>query len=836
MRHYYIILLTLITWSCLGQSRISIDSLALLNPPKLYSQTLSNDGEWMSYLWHYQTQVDTTVIISTSNQNKSFKISGKNWGRFSDNSKWYISNSSTKNLLMINLENGLQLIENDVVSYKLTFDENFIVILKKSENINRSILKVINLTTKDSYLLEDFKEYVIHPNINSITYIREINSSEYLYTLDLEKKLHSILYKTPNDVLNLNWSKNGDDLVFVERNNNNNYELVKYNGHVFIRLLSSMIPQEYILSSKNILISDDGKIVYFKVQERDVSITSETDGIEVWLTSDKSIFPNKKNKPQKTEFYWYWLPETNKVYEIENKIYSNSIIRTDAKYVLKYNPLLYEPNYKLRKTNDIYIQSLTDNSTKIIVEEIFMPEFFISPNSRFILFIKDGNWMSFDTESLTYINYTQQLSESFIDYNNDREEYRTAFGDLNNKIAWSDNYQYFYIMDEFDVWMFSFDGEERKKITDGAENNIKFRIINDVNSFGYFRPYVTNHTEGILLKAKIDEFNTGLFLYKNEVLQKIIFEESLVDSYRFNHDYSTVIYMVQQSNVPPQIIMNKNNENFTLVDSCEKYIQRNEQYRLLNYYSTDNIETNAGLLYPHNYNPEKSYPLIVFIYEKNTRDFNYYNPLGWFDEIGFNPAHYTYNDYFVLLPDIHYEIGNPGLSALKYVEKAVTEALKVANIDKGRLGLIGHSYGGYETSFIVTQTDMFAGAVAGAPIIDMVNFYHTINWNTGLEEMWRFEDSQMRMNQSFFANKEGYYSNSPFHHVENLSTPLMLWVGKNDFHINFNESIRMYLAMRRLGKKGQLLVFENEEHSIINLNNQIKLGEEIMQWFDKTLN
>src|SRR5690606_3199634 len=166
---------------------------------------------------------------------------------------------------------GLQLIENDVVSYKLTFDENFIVILKKSENINRSILKVINLTTKDSYLLEDFKEYVIHPNINSITYIREINSSEYLYTLDLEKKLHSILYKTANDVLNLNWSKNGDDLVFVERNNNNNnnYELVKYNGHVFIRLLSSMIPQEYILSSKNILISDDGKIVYFKVQERD---------------------------------------------------------------------------------------------------------------------------------------------------------------------------------------------------------------------------------------------------------------------------------------------------------------------------------------------------------------------------------------------------------------------------------------------------------------------------------------------------------------------------------------------------------------------------------------
>jgi dipeptidyl aminopeptidase/acylaminoacyl peptidase len=208
-------------------------------------------------------------------------------------------------------------------------------------------------------------------------------------------------------------------------------------------------------------------------------------------------------------------------------------------------------------------------------------------------------------------------------------------------------------------------------------------------------------------------------------------------------------------------------------------------------------------------------------------------PISDFGTSGFNPTHYALDGYFVLMPDIEYEIGNPGISALNYVEESIDHVIKKVKIDTTKIGLYGFSFGGYESAFIATQTNKFAAIASGAAVTNMVTFYHAVNWGTGREEMWRMEDYQMRMDKPYYERKEDYIKNSPFHSIENLNTPILLWAGAQDYHIDYNESIRFYLALRRLNKKVKLLLFENQGHNILDYKKQEYLSHAIKEWFDK---
>ncbi|MBB4804558.1 dipeptidyl aminopeptidase/acylaminoacyl peptidase [Flavobacterium nitrogenifigens] len=145
---------------------------------------------------------------------------------------------------------------------------------------------------------------------------------------------------------------------------------------------------------------------------------------------------------------------------------------------------------------------------------------------------------------------------------------------------------------------------------------------------------------------------------------------------------------------------------------------------------------------------------------------------------------------------------------------------------------MGHSFGGYETAFAITQTPLFAAAIAGGAITDLNSFYHTINSSSGRSEMWRFGTEQWSMRKTPYEAPDSYLSNSPLTHVKQLQTPLLLWAGKNDWQVDTHQSLEFYLALRRLGKKGIMLLYPNEMHSLSNPVNQTDLTDRILQWFD----
>ncbi|MGH7619147.1 MAG: S9 family peptidase, partial [Gemmatimonadaceae bacterium] len=151
--------------------------------------------------------------------------------------------------------------------------------------------------------------------------------------------------------------------------------------------------------------------------------------------------------------------------------------------------------------------------------------------------------------------------------------------------------------------------------------------------------------------------------------------------------------------------------------------------KLINYTSAKGDKLQGALYLPANYQPGKKYPLLVTIYEKRSNLANTYVSVN--ETSTPNRSIYTSRGYAVLDPDIVYRVNDPGMSAVWCVIPAVKAAIATGMIDSANVGLWGHSWGGYQTAFLVTQTNIFKAAIAGAPLTNMVSMYASVYWNTG---------------------------------------------------------------------------------------------------------
>ena len=161
--------------------------------------------------------------------------------------------------------------------------------------------------------------------------------------------------------------------------------------------------------------------------------------------------------------------------------------------------------------------------------------------------------------------------------------------------------------------------------------------------------------------------------------------------------------------------------------------------------------------------------------------------------------------------------------------------LSKGDVNPKRVGLIGHSFGGFETTYIITKSNLFATAVAGAAQTDYLSGYFTVSENYKRAEFWRYEYFTNRMVKPLFADFEGYLYNSSVYKAPDITTPLLLWTGEKDKHVAATQSMELYLAMRRLGKNVTMLRYPNEDHSLENPDKQVDLAQKIREWFDHYL-
>jgi len=253
---------------------------------------------------------------------------------------------------------------------------------------------------------------------------------------------------------------------------------------------------------------------------------------------------------------------------------------------------------------------------------------------------------------------------------------------------------------------------------------------------------------------------------------------------------------------------------------------------LIDYTSDKGDKLQAALYLPAGYEKGKSYPTIVYIYERLSQGANgFANPTA----NGFNRSVYTSNGYAVLTPDITYKINDPGMSAVWCVLPALEAAIATGIVDPKHVGLTGHSWGGYQTSFLVTQTDRFKAAVAGAPLTNMVSMYSLIYKNTGSTNQPIFESSQGRFKGGYWDNWDAYYRNSPVFFAKHVTTPLMILHNDRDGAVDFTQGVEYYNTLRRLQKPVILLEYTGENHGLRKPANQRDYTVRMKEFFDHHL-
>jgi dipeptidyl aminopeptidase/acylaminoacyl peptidase len=221
--------------------------------------------------------------------------------------------------------------------------------------------------------------------------------------------------------------------------------------------------------------------------------------------------------------------------------------------------------------------------------------------------------------------------------------------------------------------------------------------------------------------------------------------------------------------------------------------------------------------------------MIVYIYEITSNTLhNYVEPS---ERSAYNPTVWTQDGYFVFRPDIVYRDREPGMSAVDALVPAVEKVVSMGLVDKDRVGLVGHSWGGYQTAFAPTQTNIFAAAVAGAPLTELMSMYLSIYWNSGGTDARIFEISQGRMEVPPWEDVEAYMRNSPVFNIMKLETPMLVTFGDKDGAVDWHQGIVMYNAARRENKNLVMLVYEGENHGLAKRPNQIDYHRRVNEWF-----
>ncbi|MBM3165023.1 MAG: S9 family peptidase [Bacteroidetes bacterium] len=243
-----------------------------------------------------------------------------------------------------------------------------------------------------------------------------------------------------------------------------------------------------------------------------------------------------------------------------------------------------------------------------------------------------------------------------------------------------------------------------------------------------------------------------------------------------------------------------------------------------------------GLVYqPENYDATKKYPLLIYYYELNAENLHTYRgPAPSASTI--NPTEYASSGYLVLVPDIRYKAGYPAKGAYDCIMSGTDYMLKNFAVDSMRMGLQGQSWGGYQTAQLITMTNRYKAAMAGAPVSNMFSAYGGIRWGSGLNRQFQYESTQSRIGATIWERPELYVENSPIFHLPRVNTPLLIMANDKDGAVPWYQGIELYTGLRRLGKPCWMLNYNDDDHNLTRLPNKLDLSIRMRQFFDFYLN
>ena len=393
------------------------------------------------------------------------------------------------------------------------------------------------------------------------------------------------------------------------------------------------------------------------------------------------------------------------------------------------------------------------------------------------------------------------------------------------------------LYDKHDIWRVAPDGSGGERLTRGAETGITHRWtrVTDDDEPGIdpdSRPYLSLYDEKTEERGYA-RFATGWAgAPDRDLAETLILEDARVGGLTLADSADVLIYRSERFDDPPDYFAaGPDLADAARVTRINPFIDEVAWGRaqLVDFVSESGRDLQFVLLLPANYEEGRAVPTIVYTYEILSPQMHFFRVPSERDY--YNTTAWTQHGYAVLLPDIVYRARDPGVSALESVRAAVAKAVEMGVTDPDAVGLIGHSWGGYQATFLPTRTDIFAASVAGAPLTDFVSFMGQLHWNPGIAELSHWETGQARMEVPFWEDPEAHRRNSPIHEVHHMETPLLMAFGNEDGVVDWDQGTEFFNFARRAGKQMVLLVYEGEDHGFREEANQKDYHRRILEWF-----
>jgi dipeptidyl aminopeptidase/acylaminoacyl peptidase len=813
----------------------------------LQLEKIAPDENWASFKIQYENGNDT-LFVKNSATNKTYHFPDARNSVFTEKNIFVCMIQN--NLHILNLKTGKAEIIKSVKKYLYSKSADCLIIIFRPEgNCNKIVLRKPNGKTIKE--IQNGSQFSLSPDQKTLVYSTYFENICNTYLLNLQKadQEKQLIVSGDESYKDFAWQKEGKSLAFIGHTKDHFKNSLLYyivDKENLYRLTPSELitfPKDsYIADGNNydLVVSDDLQSVFFNYNIKNTKAESKLNSnVEIWNANDKWVYLQEQliGQIEKSVKIALWMPLSNSAIPVTTPELPKMILSGDQKNAFLSNPKAYEPQFEIEGPRDFYIMNLGTFERKLFLKkqsplsEYIMP----SPNGKYVAYYKENNWWVYNIEKGTHTNITQKIKIKF------KEDHPLLVSEFVwGTPGWSTEDKELLLYDQYDIWAVAADGSFSRKLTHGRERKIKYRIADFLNKplkLVYDSPASDsfNINKELILRAEGEDGKTGWFIwYPYSGEKQIIYEVAYTDQLYSDAKKQNFFYRKQRFDLSPQLIVKNHKKEAKAVFQSNPHQSRYHWGRseIINYQNSRGENLKGVLQYPANYNKQKKYPMIVHIYEQQSRLVYHYNNPSLNNADGFNATVFTLEGYFVLLPDIRYQYGNPGLSALDCVTAATIKVIDKAIIDTDKIGLIGHSFGGYEAAFIITQTNLFKTAIAGSSITDLTSFFLTVNQNTGKPDMWRFQNQQWWMGKTPFEAPEVFHNNSPVHNAQTVNIPLLLWSGKADKQIDVRQSLEYYLAMRRLGKKNILLLYPNEGHVFTDKENQIDLSLRLQQWFD----
>jgi dipeptidyl aminopeptidase/acylaminoacyl peptidase len=593
-------------------------------------------------------------------------------------------------------------------------------------------------------------------------------------------------------------------------------------------------------SGQRVLFGTGPKIKERKDEEED---EEEKANVDIWHWNDPLLQSQQLvelKKERKRSYQAIVDVETKKAVQLARLDMPNVMVgsRGDAKVAVANSNYFYrkESSWKYPELQDVYLVSVDTGQRNLILRRSETGAS-LSSEAKYLSWWsrEEGAWYVMPVEGGQAVNVSSAIPYPVVKDQHDWPHLPGPFGG----VRWTIGDESLLVYDRHDIWQLDPSGINAPRcITEGVgrANDLRFHTVKldpdevavDPNerillsttnlktkASGYYRDRVEGDKPPKKLKMMNRYFsppkkakNSNRLLYKRENFKE--FPNLWVSDLGFRRT-------TQVSDVNPQ-------QKEYLWGSVE----------LISWSSLDGGMLDGLLYKPEKFDPEKKYPMLVYFYEKNS-DYIHRHMAPAANRSIINRPFYTSRDYLIFVPDIPYKIGYPGESAVNAIMSGVTHLISAGFVDEEKIGVQGHSWGGYQTAYLITQTNLFKAAEAGAVVSNMTSAYGGIRMKDGTSRMNLYETWQSRIGGTLWEYPFRFIENSPLFAADKIETPLLILHNDGDDVVPWSQGVELFVALRRLEKPVWMLNYNGEPHWPTKIANRKDLNIRMQQFFDHYL-